>query len=157
MEFRVRETGQVVTDGEFRSLHPNTSFPSVLTLDILDEFGVDPVLDGPQAATIPPYETSIRQGIEEINGQWFTKYVVGPIFENEDQEAEYKKSIDDRAAKSVREKRDKLLLETDWIVIKAQETNRDISVEFKSYRQALRDITKQEEFPHNVNWPTKPE
>jgi len=156
MEFRVRETGQVVTDGEFRSLHPNTSFPSVLTPDILDAFGVDPILEGPQATTTPPYEVSVRQGIEEIDGQWFTKYVVGPIFESEEQEAEYKKGIDERVAKSIRDQRDKLLAETDWIVIKAKETNTDLSSEFIEYRQALRDITLQQGFPHNIIWPEKP-
>jgi len=26
----------------------------------------------------------------------------------------------------------------------------------KTYRQALRDITTQEGFPHNITWPEKP-
>lgn len=156
MELRVRETGQVITDREFRSLHPNTSFPQVLTSDILDEFGVDPIFEGPQATTTPPYEISVRQGIEEINGKWFTKYVVGPVFDNEEQEVEYKKGIDDRAAESVRLQRDKLLSDTDWVVIKAKETGANLPAGFKAYRDALRDITKQEGFPHNVTWPEKP-
>lgn len=156
MELRVRETGQVITDEEFRSLHPNTSFPQVLTSDILDEFGVDPILEGPQATTTPPYEISVRQGIEEINGKWFTKYVVGPIFDDEDQESEYKKGIDDRAAESVRLQRDKLLSDTDWVVIKAKETSTNLPAGFKAYRDALRDITEQEGFPHSVTWPEKP-
>jgi hypothetical protein len=29
--------------------------------------------------------------------------------------------------------------------------------EMATYRQALRDITLQPGFPHNVTWPTKPE
>jgi hypothetical protein len=156
MELRVRETGQVITEQEFRNSHQNTSFSQVLTPDILDAYGVDPVLEGPQATTTPPYEVSVRQGIEEVNGQWFTKYVAGPIFETEDQEAEYKKGIDDRAAESARSRRDLLLQETDWIVIKAKETGTNLSTEFKAYRQALRDITEQEGFPHIVTWPERP-
>ena len=162
MELRVRETGQVITEQEFRRLHSNTSFPQVLTPEILDDFDVDPILEGPQAQTTAPYEISVRQGIEEINGQWFTKYVVGPTFtDTEDktaaeQEVEYKVRIDDQAAEGVRSQRDKLLQETDWIVIKAKETGTNLSASFKEYRQALRDITTQEGFPHNVTWPEKP-
>ena len=159
MELRITETGQVITDSQLRSLHPNTSFPQVLTPEILESFGVDPILEGPQATTTPPYEISVRQGIEEINGKWFTKYVVGPIFtDTEDktaaeQEAEYKTGINNKAAENVRTQRDKLLQETDWVVIKAKETGTNLSAEFKTYRQELRDITEQEQFPHNVIWP----
>lgn len=167
MELRVRETGQVITEGEFRSLHPNTSFPQVLTADILSTFGIDPVLEGPQAQTTAPYEISVRSGVEEINGQWFTKYIVGPVFtdytdENGvihtavEQEAEYRSRIDELAAKSVRDQRDRLLAETDWVVIKAKETETTLSASFKEYRQALRDITLQDGFPHNTVWPEKP-
>lgn len=161
MELRVRETGQVITDGEFRSLHSNTSFPQVLTSDILDEFGVDPILEGPQATTTPPYELSVRQGIEEINGKWFTKYVVGPIFtDNEDstaveQEAAYKAGIDNTASEGVRTERNKLLEKTDWTQSRDVVLNND--ADWIVYRQALRDITTQEGFPHNIVWPTKPE
>lgn len=166
MELRVRETGQVITESEFRSLYPNTSFPKPLTLDILDARGVDPVLEGPQATVTPPYETSVRQGVEEINGQWFTKYVVGPVFTEytdeegvvhsvEEQETAYKERIDEQAAKSVRTQRDRLLQETDWT------QSRDVSLindsEWVEYRQELRDITIQDGFPHEVIWPTKPE
>ena len=162
MELRVRETGQVITEREFRSLHPTTSFPRVLTLDILDSYGVDPVLEGPQATTTPPYETSVRQGVEEVNGQWFTKYVVGPVFTDTEeataaeQEAAYRTRIDERAATSVRAQRDRLLAETDWVITKAKETETNIPDAMKTYRQALRDITTQEGFPHNITWPEKP-
>jgi hypothetical protein len=159
MELRVRNTGEIITEREFRNIHKNTSFPNVLTPQILDDFGLDPILEGPQAQTNPPYEISVRQGIEEINGKWFTKYVVGPVFTDtdektaEEQEIEYKSRIDEQAAKSVREQRDRLLNESDWMVIKAKETGTNLSASFKEYRQALRDISLQDGFPHNVNWP----
>ena len=163
MELRIRETGQIVTEQEFRGLHPNTSFPEILSIDILDDFGIDPIFEGPQASTIPPYEISVRQGVEEINGKWYTKYVVGPIFiDTEDktaaeQEQEYKAKIDSEVAASVRKKRDDLLSKSDWIVSFSVEKNINISSSWKKYRQALRDIPLQNEFPHNVVWPTLPE
>lgn len=165
MELRIRETGQVVTESEFRSLHPNTSFPEVLTPDILESFEVDPILEGPQAQTTPPYEISVRQGIEEINGQWFTKYVVGPVFTDytdsegvihtaAEQEADYKLRIDTQAAESVRSQRNRLLSESDWTQSRDVLLNNDS--DWITYRQELRDITSQEGFPHNVTWPEKP-
>jgi hypothetical protein len=156
MEVRIRETGQVVNEQEFRRLYPNTSFPEVLTPDILETFQVDPILEGPQATTTPPYEISFRDGVEEINGKWFTKYSIGPNFESEEDEAAYKTRIDDEAAKGIRTQRDRLLQETDWIVIKAKETGTNLSAALKTYRQELRDITTQEGFPHTITWPEKP-
>ena len=80
MEIRNRETGELTTVSQFKAQHPRTSFPKRITAEILDVYGYDPVLNGPAATTSGPYETSVRDGVEEIDGQWFTKYVVGPVF-----------------------------------------------------------------------------
>ena len=52
----------------------------------------------------------------------------------------------------VRVKRDKLFRETDYMA----NSDYPITDQWKSYRQALRDITNQNH-PLEVNWPTKPE
>jgi len=57
----------------------------------------------------------------------------------------------------VRIKRDRLLTDTDWVVTKASETDDSVPTEWKTYRQALRDITEQSGFPDNVIWPPRPE
>jgi hypothetical protein len=167
MELRVRETGSVITESEFRSLYPNTSFPKQLTTEILDARGIDVVFEGPQASTTPPYEISVRQGVEEINGKWFTKYVVGPVFTKytddegvvhsaEEQEAAYKARIDEQVSENVRTQRNKLLEETDWTQFNDSPLSEESKLAWQTYRQELRDITTQEGFPHNIIWPTKP-
>ena len=55
----------------------------------------------------------------------------------------------------VRKTRNKLLEETDWIVTVSNENGTSVPDNWKEYRQALRDITTQED-PNNVTWPTKP-
>lgn len=80
MLIRLRDTGAVITDHEFRTTNPNVSFPPVLTAELLDSFGADPVLEGPQAVPTNRYQFSMRDGVEQIEGQWFTRYVLGPIF-----------------------------------------------------------------------------
>jgi malate synthase len=53
----------------------------------------------------------------------------------------------------VRKQRDNLLKESDWVVVKAFETNTAIPANWATYRQALRDIPQQLDFPTNVSWP----
>lgn len=74
MRLRIRETGAVVYDNEFRAMYPDTSFPLVLGADTLNDFGADPVFEGPQP-TLTENQYARQDGVEEINGQWFTKYV----------------------------------------------------------------------------------
>ena len=40
----------------------------------------------------------------------------------------------------IRQKRDKLIAETDWLITKAKENNEEVAQELKDYRQALRDL-----------------
>jgi len=56
----------------------------------------------------------------------------------------------------VRGKRDRLLTNTDWVVVKYKELGKAVPAAWKTYRQALRDITEQEGFPHDVTFPEEP-
>ena len=56
----------------------------------------------------------------------------------------------------LRHERKLRLAETDWVVAKSTETGTSISDEWKTYRQALRDITKTATSLDDVKWPTKP-
>ena len=61
-----------------------------------------------------------------------------------------------RRMASLRDQRNQLLAETDWM------GNSDVtmSADWKTYRQALRDITKQtpsDDALSNITWPKKPE
>lgn len=56
---------------------------------------------------------------------------------------------------SIRFERNRLLAECDWVVAKASETGVAVSDDWKTYRQALRDVPTQSD-PENITWPTKP-
>ena len=69
------------------------------------------------------------------------------------------------AMKLLREERNVLLSETDWMVIKSQETGVAMSNAWKTYRQALRDLpasstptldANYELDLSSVTWPTEP-
>ena len=57
-------------------------------------------------------------------------------------------------AVEVRSERNRLLIETDWTQGRDVVLSND--AEWKTYRQALRDLSSQSGFPSNVTWPTKP-
>lgn len=54
----------------------------------------------------------------------------------------------------IRKYRDQLLQETDWIVIRAKETDSTLSTEFKNWRQSLRDLPASVSFP--IDLPAAP-
>lgn len=73
-KIRIRESGAVVSDSAFRIMHKETSFTAVLDAGVLDAFGADPVYDGLQP-TLSENQYASYDGVEEIDGKWFTKYV----------------------------------------------------------------------------------
>lgn len=71
-----------------------------------------------------------------------------------------------QSMKFLRAERDRLLKETDWIVIKSQESGDPIPEQWKKYRQELRDLPSTSNpiidgnmapiYINNVDWPIKP-
>ena len=167
MEIRNRESGAVTTVSQFKASYPNTSFPKQITTDILNSYGYDAVLNGAQATVTAPYGVSTRDGVEQIDGQWFTKFIAGPVFtdttDNEgnvtsaaDNEAAYRASIDAQAGASVRAERDRKLTASDWTQMPDSPLTSDKKTEWATYRTSLRDLPSASGFPHTMTWPTEP-
>ena len=165
MQIRIRTTGQVLLEHEWIKWVATTYGKSIsaLTADIYDRFDSDPVFEGPQSTGGTVYQYSQRDGVEQgADGKWYTKYILGPVFTDNDeataaeQEAVYKAMKDAEQAKAVREARNVRLAATDWVVIKAIETGTPVPAEIAAERQALRDISAQEGFPWTIDWPTMP-
>jgi hypothetical protein len=166
MEIRT-QTGQVMFESEYRAYLLANNGPSfeTLTPEIMAELGIDPVLEGPQATTTPPYQFSQRSGVEQIGEQWFTKYIAGPVFTDRaateteaaqtaaEQEAAYKAQKDAEQATSVRTDRTKRLADSDWTQIADSTADK---AAWATYRTALRDISAQAGFPWTIEWPTQP-
>lgn len=149
--YRVRSTGEVKSQGEIRSLYPNTSFPSQWSPELVEELGLDVVFESPTPTTTV-YQTAFKDGVEQdAQGRWLWKWSISEM------DADAKAAKDAEAAKGVRATRDRLIAETDWIVIKNLELNQNVPGVWEVYRQNLRDVPEQAGFPHNVNWPAKPE
>lgn len=63
----------------------------------------------------------------------------------------------EKLAAEIRNKRDNLLTQTDWTQVTDTVLNTEKQQEYKEYRQQLRDIPEQQEFPYHVVFPEKPE
>ena len=59
-------------------------------------------------------------------------------------------------AASTRQKRDRLIAATDYLVTPDYPIESDRLAKVKIYRQALRDIPEQSGFPRTITWPEKP-
>ena len=59
-------------------------------------------------------------------------------------------------AASARQKRDRLIAATDYLVTPDYPIDADRLAKVKVYRQALRDIPEQAGFPRTITWPDKP-
>ena len=146
MQVRIKSTGQVMYEGEFRALHPNTSMPQQLSEELLNDFGADVVLEGPQAQPTR-YQTAFANGVEQLDGKWYTKYSVAEM------DAEAIVAKDAEQAKAMRDQRGEKLKESDWTQVADAPVDKAV---WATYRQALRDVTAQSGFPWTITWPDAP-
>jgi hypothetical protein len=116
------------------------------TDEVLEALGADVVFEGPQAQPTR-YQVAFRDGVEQVDGRWFTKYSVADL----DDDA--KAAKDAEQAKAMREQRNQKLKDTDWTQVADAPVDK---APWATYRQALRDISAQPGFPWTVNWPEQP-
>jgi Phage tail assembly chaperone protein len=149
MEIRLRSNGAVMTESELRRYCQENGGPSwgQTTPEVLEALDADPVFEGPQAQPTR-YQTAFRDGVEEIEGKWYTKYSVA------DMSDEAKVATDEATAKSVREQRNQKLKECDWTQLADAPVDRDA---WAAYRAGLRSVPEQLGFPWDVTWPAQPE
>ena len=146
MQIRTND-GQVMYESEFRAYTKANGGPTweTTTTEVLEALGADVIFEGPQAQPTR-YQTAFRNGVEQIDGKWYTKYSVA------DMDDETKAAKDAEQAKSVRATRDTKLSETDWRF----RSDMTPSQEWKDYCQALRDVPSQAGFPWTIEWPDAP-
>ena len=169
MEIRLRSTGEVMYESEFRTRFAQNLPSNPLTQEWLDSYVSDPagdiVFEGPQATGGTVYQHSQRAGVEQLDGKWYTKYILGPVFTDRaaegdqpaqtaaEQETAYKAIKDAEQAKSVRASRTEKLKDSDWTQIADSTADKTA---WATYRQQLRDITGQAGFPWTITWPDAP-
>ena len=119
---------------------PGVSFPDAVDDATLISYGVVRV-----AAANPPTYDSLTHRLtstaELVDGGWLQVWAIQTLSESD-------------ATANVRTSRNKRLADCDWTQL-PDAPSLDAQV-WTAYRQALRDITSQPGFPHNVTWPEEP-
>lgn len=159
----IHTDGSIKTEIQIRNENPNTSFPKVLTTQILNNFGYSPILPSAVPTASSSTKIVVRDGAEKnSDDQWVEKWIEKDRFQDieggktkTEQDAEYQADLDVSQKNTLRMLREPLLKEADWQIHKIEDASGDASA-WRTYRQALRDVTKQSDI-YNINWPTKPE
>ncbi len=140
---KINADNEVEQIGELKALFPNTSFPaSGPGSDWYTANNVMPVTIGlsfdptkQKQESVDPY---INDGVV---------YTVRLVDLTNDEKTAYTNAQNAKLAAAQRANRDALLAETDWMAIKSAETGVALADNWKTYRQALRDL------PTHSNWP----
>lgn len=141
----------------------HTSLPSAWTDATLEALNVARVT-AVSAPEVGEFQIAVKDGVEQVDGEWRDKWVTEEMFSEytdeegnvvtvDDQKAQYTTQKNDDLADQARTKRNGLLAETDFYAL----SDVTMSAEMTTYRQALRDVPEQTDFPGTINWPTKPE
>ena len=144
--------GNPVDEKNFRMLFKNTSFPDFLTPDVVEPFGF-----GVYEYTSPPEPKRFTKVVEDIpkKGEGGIFYQTWKVVSMTDTEIS---AVTKEKEAEVRSDRNMKLFMSDWT--QANDVlsyfSNDFVNEWADYRNNLRNITKQKEFPWNVKWPLPP-
>lgn len=162
MQIAKIKDNQVESMGEHQMLFPNVAFPkSGPPADWMTENSVMPVTLSrsydrmtQKSSSVDPY---IESGVVYL-------HKIESLTDSEKTAAQTE--ANNKQAESQRAERNRRLAETDWMVTKALESGGALADNWKTYRQALRDITTHSNWPNlkvpdidgsgDNDWPTKP-
>ena len=146
MRIGIIDGSTVKTVGEHTALFPNTSFPKT---GISDSFLTE---NNAKQVELPTYNLATQKLSSitpVIDGHYIKEYEVVSLTTEE------KTEIDNQQWNIVRTNRNMKLEESDYTQITDSPLTDEKKTEWQTYRQSLRDITKQSD-PFNITWPTEP-
>jgi hypothetical protein len=140
---KINSDNEVEEVGELKALFPNVSFPA--NGPNSDWYTENNVMSVTIGLSFDPTEKKQERVDPYISDG--VVYTVRLVDLTNDEKTAYSNQQTAILAASQRSKRDALLVETDWMAIKAAETGVALADNWKTYRQALRDL------PTHSNWP----
>lgn len=145
-----------ILESNFRQLFPDTSFPKILTPEVLEPYGYG-IYQVKPAPDVGRYEKAVEgTPIKNSSGVWEQTWTIEPMT------AEEQSIVDAKKASEVRYERNLRLAATDWrVTFEVEKAAIDgLGIQFPTvwatYRQALRDVPSQPGFPWDITWPTEP-
>lgn len=103
----------------------------------------------------------MKYEILDDHGSVVNRIIADPDFVEQHYAGKYKLVDDqqeraDKAAAEARTMRDRLLGDSDWVIVSSLESGKAVPADWVLYRQQLRDIPEQSGFPFDIDWPLRP-
>jgi hypothetical protein len=134
---------EIYSIGQLHRDNPETSFPTTPTAELLASYGVYPVRELTRPSYDPQTHYLKTSNFYQVEGQWQVHYSVEPLPEA-------------HVSQTMRAERNRLLAQSDWVVAKSYEQQTPVPDEWVDYRQKLRDLPAQQNFPYDIIWPSQP-
>ena len=142
------------TISDLKKDNPNVSFPKTIPTLTLNHYGVADVVLASRPSFNSATQTLIRKNEPElVSNVWTINWNITSLPQEEIDEIKTTKQ------KDIRFERTALLTNSDWTVLTDAPLSTDMVAKWKTYRQELRDITKQASFNNaepSVTWPNQP-
>jgi hypothetical protein len=133
---------------QLKKANPATSFPKNPSDTLLASFGVERVFFSTQPSLTDTQVLEEGSPVFSTEDQRWTQ-----VWTVRDMTPEEVSCREEGQASSVRGQRDSLLVQSDWTQVADSPVDK---AAWTTYRQALRDISTQPEFPWAVAWPQRP-
>ena len=133
--------------------NPNVSFPSSISDELLESYGVFPVVNDAPPTYDERTQHLTNSGSPVLrNGTWtMTSTAV-------QKSAESIASFDENVLYGATLHRDSSLIQSDWTQMNDSPLANEVKTAWATYRQALRDLTEHENWPNlaDDDWPVEP-
>jgi hypothetical protein len=130
---------------DLRRSNKDVSFPKQISDETAAQFNCFPV-----TPTEPPadnYTVNVERTAIKEGNEWVERWIQTPATAQQIAERTAAKAYD------VRNDRNKRLADCDWTQLADSPVDKTV---WETYRQALRDVPSQKEFPWVVAWPDEP-
>ena len=143
MHIKLRDgTPTKYTLEKLRRDNPHTSFPKIISDELLASYAVYPyVIQDVDVDSV--IQNKIEGQLAQVDGQWTLPMVASNKPQSE-------------VEQYVRSVRDELLILSDWTQMPDSPLDSSTKTSWATYRTGLRDISGQTGFPTDFTWPTAP-
>lgn len=143
MHIKLRDgTPTKYTLEKLRRDNPHTSFPKIISDELLASYAVYPyVIQDVDVDSV--IQNKIEGQFAQVDGQWTLPMVASNKPQSE-------------VEQYVRSVRDELLILSDWTQMPDSPLDSSTKTSWATYRTGLRDISGQTGFPTDFTWPTAP-
>jgi len=145
-----KPTDHPLIEQNFKELFPNIQYPAYYTPEFVEALGFG-LWDFSNKPQLGRYQKAVEVApVKNASGIWRQTFEIVEMSEEEQAETDKLK------ADEVRHRRSFKLAQSDWTRLDDAPLTNEQKLKWATYRQALRDVPQQAEFPWNTQWPVKP-